>query len=248
MESIKQILARMDTITLGEMDACALMNRVDTKYVFDVGTFSEILEKVAPDYRVLSVTDSRFASYENLYFDTPEHHCYFQHHNGKLNRHKCRVRRYVDSDLCFLEVKSKNNKGRTAKERVAINRFEHTLSDSSREYVGQITGNESHWLPQMWSRFSRITLVSSPHLERATFDVDLNFSHNGSRREFPGIVIAEIKQQKRNRKSPLLQVMKRQGLRETRISKYCLGCIALKPHLKHNRFKRKLNTINRIAS
>lgn len=36
-------------------------------------------------------------------------HCYKEHHKGKAKRQKIRVRRYVESDICFLEVKEKQN-------------------------------------------------------------------------------------------------------------------------------------------
>ena len=35
----------------------------------------------------------------------------------RVNRHKIRFREYVDSGLVFLEVKCKNNKGKTIKKR-----------------------------------------------------------------------------------------------------------------------------------
>ena len=43
---------------------------------------------------------------------------YHRHHIGRSNRFKVRSRRYVESDLCFFEVKYRNNKGRTIKNRI----------------------------------------------------------------------------------------------------------------------------------
>lgn len=247
MDTVRHILATMDTIGLEQMNACALMNRVDTKYVFGVDHLSSILESIAFDYQVLNVGSSALSQYETLYFDTRDHQCYLQHHNGKLNRHKYRMRRYVASGLCFLEVKTKNNKGRTKKERVAVDNIEPTLSPSSLEYLREFIGADTNLLPQLWCEFWRITLVALERQERTTLDVGLVFSHDGKRYELPDIVIAEVKQPKLDRCSPIRTAFKRQGVQEMRVSKYCLGCIYLKPYLKHNRFKTKLNAIHKIA-
>ena len=248
MNLVQHTLARMQTIGLEQMNACALMNRVDTKYVFDVAHLSTVLKSIANDYRVLDVAGTTMSPYENLYFDTPDHQYYLRHHNGIRNRCKCRFRRYVQSDLCFFEVKTKNNKGRTAKQRLLVDRIECDLSHTSREYLRAITGTQPNLLPQLWSRFSRITLVDIQHQERSTLDICLNFSHNGSRRDLPRVVIAEVKQCRRDRKSPLRKALKAHGIRAMRLSKYCLGCMILKPHLKRNRFKRKLDTIQTLIS
>ena len=40
---------------------------------------------------------------------------FLDHHNRRVNRNKIRFREYVGSNLTFLEVKTKNNKGKTIK-------------------------------------------------------------------------------------------------------------------------------------
>ena len=55
-----------------------------------------------------------------LYFDTPDRQMYAEHQRGRKNRQKIRVRRYESSGVSFLEVKRKNNKGRTDKKRMEI--------------------------------------------------------------------------------------------------------------------------------
>lgn len=247
MDSIRRILAGMDSITLGEMGDYALMNRVDTKYVFNVNQLADALESISNDYRVLSIADSSLLAYETLYYDTPEHFHYLQHHNGRVNRSKYRMRRYVETDLCFLEVKKKNNKGRTKKQRIAIEQIEHALSESSQEYLRTTADVDCQMLPQLWCEFSRITLVGKAIKERVTLDLNLAFRHDGSQNEFSDIVITEVKQSKVDRSSPFREAMKDQGIREMRISKYCLGCTTLKPHLKRNRFKPRLKAVQKIA-
>ncbi len=237
----------METISLAEMDAHALMNRVDTKYVLGVNHLQSLLETIEPFYRVLSVDSVRLTPYKTLYFDTPDYKFYLQHHNGKLNRRKIRIRQYQSSGACFLEVKAKNNKGRTDKQRIAIDGFEETLSESSRQFIEEVSGSSPELTPQLKSSFSRITLVSRLQPERVTFDLGLVFSHLDEQREMQNIIIAEVKQEYDNFRSPMREYLRRIYIRPMRVSKYCLGSALLKPNLKSNLFKYKLNSIRKIA-
>ncbi|QEG36365.1 polyphosphate polymerase domain-containing protein [Bythopirellula goksoeyrii] len=237
----------MDPISLAEMDSHALMNRIDTKYVLGIAHLPELLESIRYSYRVLCIEAVRLSPYSTLYFDTPGHECYRQHHNGKLNRHKFRIRQYQSSGTCFLEVKAKNNKGRTKKQRIAIDRFEESLSPSSRSFIEAVTGYFPELIPQLWSSFSRITLVNRNQPERVTLDLDLAFSDGDTRRSMPNIIIAEVKQEFDDRRSPMREHLRRHHVRQMRVSKYCLGTVLLKPHLKCNLFKSKLHSISKIA-
>ncbi len=247
MSAAQHFLNTMDPISLAEMDAHALMNRVDTKYVLGAEHLRELLESVERAYRVLSVETVRLFAYRTLYFDTRDHECYLQHHNGKLNRRKFRIRQYQSSGACFLEVKTKNNKGRTVKQRIPIDRFEESLSLSSQTFIESVTGTLPELTPQLWSSFSRITLVNRHQPERVTLDLDLDFSAGNARRGLPDIIIAEVKQERDDRHSPMREHLRQQRVRPMRVSKYCLGTVLLKPHLKCNLFKSKLRAIRKIA-
>ena len=63
--------------------------------------------------------------------------------------------------------------------------------------------------------------------------------------EHPNLVIIEIKQEGLDRHAPIMAVLKSVGYRPYRVSKYCLGMTCLCPHLKSNRFKRKLLRIDK---
>ena len=63
----------------------------------------------------LSFEDERL---EN--FDTDDFAMYRIHQSGHTGRQKMRFRTYVSSDLQFLEVKTKNNHGRTKKKRIKV--------------------------------------------------------------------------------------------------------------------------------
>ncbi|MGK0412641.1 MAG: hypothetical protein ACJA1B_000839 [Polaribacter sp.] len=68
-----------------------------------------------------------------VYFDNFKVKFYFDHHNGRVHRTKIRQRKYVDSDLTFLEVKQKNGKGETNKSRIRIPDFDLDLSQELKE-------------------------------------------------------------------------------------------------------------------
>ena len=58
-------------ISLAEMDAVKLMNRVDTKYLTDRATLADVLrDAAAAGYRVLVADGSRISPYDSIYFDT----------------------------------------------------------------------------------------------------------------------------------------------------------------------------------
>jgi len=124
---IRSELRAWDAISLPEMDGVALMDRVDTKYLLDEGCLLTLLQRIQPEYRILEIDGDRVFRYETLDFDTPQRQCYLQHHNGKLNRQKYRIRKYRDSGRCFLEIKARSSKGRTDKRRMAISTADETL-------------------------------------------------------------------------------------------------------------------------
>ena len=242
-----EILASMDPISLTEMDSVALMNRVDTKFVLGRRQLDAALEEIKDQYRVLQVEGVRVSPYATLYYDTADLECYRHHHNKKSNRRKFRMRKYLASDCTFLEVKAKNNKGRTDKRRVSIPDIEETLSDESVKFLRSVVGSRLDLQPQMWTYFSRTTLVARERVERVTLDWELDFHSPEGQHRLPDVVIAEIKQESDDRSSPVRVALRGMGIRPMRVSKYCLGAALLKPGLKTNRFKSKLLRIEKIA-
>ena len=78
----------MPTITLDEMSAIKLMNRVDTKYVMSEEKCMQLLERAVGDYSVQIIDDVRACRYSTLYYDTPEWEMYTVHHNRRLQRQR----------------------------------------------------------------------------------------------------------------------------------------------------------------
>ncbi|QEG35708.1 polyphosphate polymerase domain-containing protein [Bythopirellula goksoeyrii] len=244
---IHHAISSMNRISLSEMDSVALMDRVDTKYVLGRDHLLHLLSQLKSEYSVLEVEGVCVSPYATLYFDTPELTSYLDHHNGKLNRKKIRMRKYSSNGCCFFEIKLKNSKGRTKKRRIAIPAIEENISPNLGDFVLSQTGDLPDLKPQLWIYFSRITLVNQLCAERVTFDLGLDFHLSGTHEQLPDLVIAEVKQEKDDRSSPVRKHLRNLGVRPMRVSKYCLGSSLLKPHLKYNRFKRKLLAIKKIA-
>lgn len=242
------LLNAMEPINLAELSSAAqLMNRVDNKYVFNEDRLPSLLEQIQADYRVLEIDRVRLAPYATLYFDTPDRSCYREHHNGRLRRRKFRMREYLSSGACFLEVKSKNNKGRTDKRRMTLAELEDTISSPSADFIESIIGQRLPLEPQLWTFFSRVTLVGRTILERVTIDLRLHFRRDDAKVSLPKIAITEVKQEVDNRCTPIREALRRLSIQPLRISKYCLGSCLVDPTLKQNRFKRKLRAIQRLS-
>ncbi len=248
MNTLSQVLSRFEPISLEQMDNVRLLDRTDTKFVFRIEQLPFFLEQISNDYRVLEVTSARISRYETLYFDTEDFQLYLKHQNGKLNRYKIRFRKYVESGLNFFEIKFKNNKGRTIKERIRRNDIEYNLEGEIRHLINEKTPLDPRLLiPRLWVNYSRITLVNKISRERLTIDINLNFKNNASNKNFNSIVIAEIKQEKSS-PSPFLKIMKQHHIREGSISKYCLGVISLYERVKKNNFKSRLLSLDKVIS
>ena len=172
---------------------------------------------------------------------------YLHHHAGKRNRYKVRSRKYVDSQLSFLEVKRKVNKNRTIKSRIRtpglITRFIPETSD----FVAAHSPLNAHILePKLWNDFSRITLVSKHRQERLTLDLNLQFCNDRRTVALPGIAVAEVKQDGLNHNSEFIRQMRTMNIRPTGFSKYCIGVSMLYENVKHNNFKSKLRLVNKL--
>lgn len=238
-------LQQFKPITLSEMDEVKLMNRTDTKFVFPRSILSEVLETLSHTYRILEINGKRISSYQTLYFDTVNFQFYLDHHNGRGDRFKVRIRNYVESELFFLEIKNKY-KGRTDKKRIRLEGFEHEFSSLSDEFVKGIVGEDAKLEAKLWNSFSRITLVNQAEKERLTLDLNLGFSWKDKEETFSSTVIGELKQENVNRNSLFYSLMKKKGVLPNSISKYCIGAISLNPELKYNNFKAKTLLLDKI--
>ena len=260
---MNELLSHFDPITLEQMNDVRLLNRTDTKFVTTVPMLRRLLAMAQDDYFVQVIGDERIAPYYTVYFDTADCAMYQRHESGHTNRQKLRIRSYVNSGLNFLEVKTKNNHGRTKKKRVSIDSFDpvHPQHDilfrrQNEEFVGydEFLRSCLHYDPttlseQLENRFDRITLVNKGKTERLTIDLNLRF-HNlvtDEVRLMDNVVIIELKRDGRV-PSPILGLLKELRIKPHGFSKYCIGSALTNPGLRRNRIKPKLHDIERIMN
>jgi len=246
-QDLSKILHSFDPITLPEMDSVKLLDRTDTKFVFNYSKLPQVLSNLYSHYKILDVNGVRENRYETLYFDTEGFKLYLDHHNGRNNRYKVRYRKYVDSDLVFFEVKYKNSRGRTLKSRVKRSSIEESIQGKSMELIKEKTPLSPQTLKaKFWVNYSRITLVNKVTTERLTLDLDLTFKNGQQQQGYGNLVIAEVKQEKLGA-SHFLNVMKENRVREGSISKYCFGVLSLVTGVKKNNFKPNLLYVNKMS-
>ena len=247
------VWSQMPTITLDEMSAIKLMNRVDTKYVMRESQLDEMLRMATAEYSVQVIGDVRACRYTTLYYDTPDYDMYTRHHNQQLVRQKIRTRRYEESAQCFIEVKNKTNKGRTKKKRIVIpeSAFEQVAQNAEAELFLRERANyqPEDIAPALTTTFERITLVNKAHTERLTIDLNLRFCNvrKQTTGEMEGLVIVELKQDGMYF-SPMKEILQRLRVKPFKVSKYCLGTVLTDADVKQNRYKQKIRLIEKMLN
>lgn len=244
MTDINDILDSFDPITLEEMDKVKLMDRMDSKYMFNINRLAKLLLDCKENYFVVSINGKRSSAYDTQYFDTKDYRLYNHHHSGKLNRYKIRQRTYIESNLSFLEVKFKDNKGRTTKDRIKLKAG--SIDDKAQNFLEKETPLKFNDLqPSVKIFYNRITLVHRGLSERITIDINLTISKDGRSRQFHNLVIAEVKQNK-TAASEFTNLMRELRVKQGGMSKYCIGVSNLVDVVKKNNFKEKNSKINKL--
>lgn len=235
------------------MKCVRLMNRIDTKYLAPIWLLPNLLEFAASDFRIQQVKGQTISKYSTQYYDTHNLEMYTTHQNGKLPRQKIRLRTYVDSNLHFLEIKKKSNKGRTDKIRVEMTNIPDLCGMLGAEWHDFITKNSTYdecgLFPHINTSFKRITLVNNNLSERITIDTNLQFLNcrNGKQSNMPELMIIELKQDGRVH-SKMKDFLFTNRIPPKGISKYCLGTVMTDPTAKSNRFRVKVRYINKLIN
>jgi hypothetical protein len=247
VKTIEEILSDFEPISLQQMDNVKLQNRIDTKFMFHERILPSVLSRMKENYYALEIKNIRYNHYETLYFDTDGFDLYLRHHNGRVNRFKFRARRYVESNLHFFEVKFKNSKGRTIKDRIKKQDITPVICDTSYELVKNTSNvNPESLVAKLWVNYRRMTFVSKHSEERLTIDTKLQFLDDKQNIPVEGLVIAEVKQGSTRDKSTFVSLMREYHVKEKSISKYCLGVISLNDYIKKNNFKPTLLYLKKI--
>lgn len=232
----------MNKITLDQMDAVNLMNRVDLKFYFHERLLPDILNAIKEDYFVLEINGERMMPYESNYFDTDNFQMLKWHQNGKLNRFKIRKRKYLVSGESFLEIKKKDNKGVTKK----IRRPNGIDLEEDRRFINTNTPfNWKNLNHSISNRFTRIMLVNNNMRERVSIDLDLEFYNDKTTRKVERLVLLEVKSERQLGVTELQRSLKLLHIYPRGFSKYITGMYLFHPGLKFNRFKERFLQVSK---
>ncbi len=236
-------------ISLEEMKAVKLMNRIDVKYVTTVDKLCLLLNIIADDYFVQETVGMRNLPYSTVYFDTCDDDMFNRHQTGHSVRQKIRIRTYESTGVQFLEIKRKNNKGRTKKKRVEVEQPRPDVNDYA-AFIDKHSRYHSRDLSsKLQNHFNRITLVNKAMTERLTIDTGLSFHNITTGRDYSleNLAIIELKRDGLC-KSPIIEKMKQLRIHSSGFSKYCIGMALTDTSLRCNRIKPKLRKVQRLNS
>ncbi|MCE2773382.1 MAG: polyphosphate polymerase domain-containing protein [Bacteroidetes bacterium] len=246
-KALQDVLARFEPISLSEMDNVKLLDRIDVKYNIHEDQLLPVLQEVLQQYRTLDINGNRVAHYETTYLDTPEHLMYKQHHQGKVPRFKIRIRKYVDSNLAFFEIKKKSNKGRTLKSRIKLKSDDSIFNDATTTFLEKETHLHPEELtPALVVEYDRITLVNKTGQERLTIDTNLVVRDGNTAHQFTGLVIIEAKLDSRAQ-TPFRKALQQRRIKPFGMSKFVMAMSKLHNDIKINNFKQDLKTVDKIA-
>ena len=247
---LSQLINTFDPISLEQMSGVKLMNRTDTKFVTNVDKLHQLLKLAQQDYFIQEIDGERNLEYDTTYFDTRAFDMYNQHQWGHTNRQKIRFRTYCISGLQFMEVKTKNNHGRTKKKRIEVTDMD-VLEEEKHKFLAKHLRYEADTLqPALNNHFSRITLVNKAKTERLTIDSALRFHNllNDEKMDMGELVVIELKRDGLVF-SPVLEMLRQLRIHPHGFSKYCMGsALTGQDHLSVNRFKRKLIEVDKLVN
>ena len=251
-ETIRSIVEQLPPITLDEMKSIRLMKRTDTKFVTNIATLARLLQMCQGHYYAQRVNDDPISPYTTLYFDDPERHEMFRRHQaGHRPRMKVRARTYINGGISFLEIKKKDNHGKTRKKRIQVPSIEAVMDERfGEEFLTEQTGYTWNDIcPTVRNFFNRITLVNYEKTERLTIDFDLRFFNYETQLEetMGEAVIIELKRDGRV-PSPILPLLRELRVHQNGFSKYCIGTVVTNPNVRVNNFKMKLHDIRKIVN
>ena len=245
---ILQLLQALPPITLDEMAGIKLMNRTDTKFLTNKAQLMQVLTLAKDDYYVQRINGKAIAQYRTVYWDSPDYRFYHMHQAGHRPRTKVRVRTYEDSGgLTFLEVKKKDNHGKTKKKRIQIAGQEAVFDNGGDEFVIKHTGCSLHeFHPCLQNHFHRITLVNRGKTERLTIDFDIDYTNfdTNSLANSDQLVIIELKRDGLVF-SPIKEILMNLRIKPHGYSKYVIGSHMTNPALKANLLKERMREIAR---
>lgn len=219
-----------------------MLDRLDRKYVVSRHRMIQLLENLLPLFDVLEIDGKREFTYVTTYFDDRRRSSYYDHHQGRRQRWKIRVRRYVDAGFCYLEMKTKEKRSMTVKRRMKLPNGLDGLDQSCMDFISQChhqsygTGLQLELSPVISMEYRRITLVAKEGGERLTIDTDILFTGNETVTG-PDVekYIVETKSAKGNGIAD--RVLRSIHVQPTKhVSKYCVGMVSTQQTTRRNTF------------
>jgi len=241
------LLRQFPAISLDEMSSVKLMNRIDTKFITTMPQLERLLQMAQEDYFAQEIGGERNMLYDTTYFDTHDYSMYAEHQHGHAGRQKIRFRTYVASNLQFMEVKTKNNHGRTKKKRIEVSDMDLTDPTKHDFLTKHLKYACDDLIPHMHNYFRRVTLVNRQKTERLTIDTQLEFNNivSGVTRQMQDFVIIELKRDGLCF-SPVLEMLRQLRIHPHGFSKYCMGAAMTNGELPVNNFKEKLHDVEKL--
>lgn len=221
----------------------AMLERLDNKYVVRAQVLQQAVPALTVRFDMLEIEGRRAFTYETCYFDDAARRGYFDHHQGRRQRMKVRVRRYTDARLCFVEVKLKDKRGVTVKRRLPYDCERYGTLDAQalahirHSYRALYARDYAHALePTLEMCYRRWTLVAREGGERMTIDGRIRFRAGSAERATDDdIYIVETKSANGNGiADKILRALHQHPT--GRCSKYCVGMSLVGAIDKHNRF------------
>ncbi|MGK2349072.1 polyphosphate polymerase domain-containing protein [Actinomyces sp. W5033] len=244
--------SHLERMSLDELNAVAgLLTRVDRKYLVPATAAQGLLDSLTGQARVLSIAGATFAHYASVYFDTPALDSYLLAARKRRRRFKVRTRTYLDSGLCFLEVKTRGARGATVKKRLAYDAGSaEVLTREGRDFVAaqlaaaQVSAVPHHLVetlvPVMGTTYERTTVHLPAASARLTLDTCLAWQDLTGRvaGDVPAGDLAVVETKNPAAPGPADRLLWAAGHRPTRVSKYATGLALLHPGLPSNKWHR----------
>lgn len=256
------LAAAFQPISLEALNSkAAMLERRDNKYVVQAEALQAALPELATRFDVLEIDGQRSFTYDTCYFDDPERRSFHDHHQGRRQRIKVRVRRYVEAALCFVEVKLKDKRGITVKKRLPYDPAKYgTLDEAALAHVEQAhcalygRPHARPLEPVLHMSYRRATLVAREGGERMTIDTGIGF-YGAERDDAQGpqqhtghqVFIVETKSA--NGHGLADAVLRRHHQHPTSgCSKYCVGMSVTGGVQRFNRFRPALRKLGALPA
>jgi hypothetical protein len=242
---------KFEPVSLRALEGKAgMLERIDNKYVVTRALLDQASGELAKYFDILDIDGCRDFTYDTCYFDDANRRCYLDHHQARRQRVKVRMRKYIEAQLCFVEVKLKDTRDMTIKKRLrcSTNNF-GALDETAAQFI-QTSYHDLYKKPfqneikrNLDMRYKRITLVAKNGGERMTIDNGLQFFMGDENRAIdPALFVIESKSAKGNGIAD--RILRRLHQHPTKhVSKYCTGMAALSGDLKLNNFRRALRKL-----